>query len=165
MVAGAGDEIYSLILVRYLLDFPEAERVKRQLVATEVIEFVDVLRLTHSLPATELCREIAPVVNQLAEQLAQEILRLNHDTCPQAVMCVGGGSPPRVNKQLAKHLGLPENRVALRDRTGVSKIAGCEEELFGPASVTPWALPCWPAVRMLRPFLISPLMAAKSTSY
>ena len=39
-----------------------------------------------SLPATELCREIAPVVNQLAEQLPRKS-RLNHDTCPQAVMC------------------------------------------------------------------------------
>lgn len=137
MVPNAGDEITSVLMEEYLLDFAEAEKVKKSLAVKDRIEYTNVLGIAGSCPSVEMCEKIAPAVDKLSSQISEEILRLNGGTSPQAVMMVGGGSLTYgLTALLADKLGLPGNRVAVRDRRAVTNITGGEDILSGPESIT-----------------------------
>ncbi|WP_018130465.1 cell division FtsA domain-containing protein [Effusibacillus pohliae] len=137
MVPFAGDEITEALSHQYLLDFPVAETVKRQLLQTETVSFTDVLGMAYEYPSREVIRSIEPAVNELAQRIAAEIRRLNGKP-PQAVMLIGGGSQtPLLPQRLAELLGLPKERVAIRSTDGIRQLIEQHEKLAGPAAVTP----------------------------
>lgn len=137
MVPVAGDEVTEKISDEYLLDFPEAEQVKRNIVTEYTTEIEDILGMTTELSYEEFTLAIDEELEQLAKTIANEIQRLN-EKIPRAVMLVGGGSlTPNLPDKLAKHLDLPKNRVAIR---GVEAIQTFHTEIDfpgGPAFVTP----------------------------
>lgn len=136
MLPVAGDEITERISHQYLLDFAVAESVKRSLGKKEIVKFTDVLGNRHSVFGTEIVDWLAPTVEEFAGRLAERILSLNGDP-PSAVVLVGGGSQtPLLTGLLAKDLGLPENRVAVRGREAISGFVGGGAALQGPDSVT-----------------------------
>lgn len=154
MVPIAGDEITAALTSHYLLDFTEGERVKRLLIHQEEIEFTDVLGFSATLPSQEIQKTIRPAVENLATQIASEILNLNEGTSPQAVICVGGGaSTPGLREALAAQLGLPQTRVAVRGRDIVRDIIGAEDKLSGPASITPLGIALLAGTSNLSPFI------------
>ncbi|GAF64268.1 cell division protein FtsA [Bacillus sp. TS-2] len=137
MVPIAGDEITEAISDHFLLDFPEAERVKREIHGNEQITFLDILGFEASHTKEEMIAPIREQIVQLVKKIAHEIIVLNGKP-PQAVMLVGGGSlTPELTKHLAQILKLPENRVAIRGADAIQKLEKSEVLPVGPDLVTP----------------------------
>ncbi|MGX4669939.1 cell division protein FtsA [Cerasibacillus sp. JNUCC 74] len=137
MVPIAGDEITEAISDTYLLDFPMAEAAKRTIVDAREASVTDILGFETTISYETLIRDIAPAVDNLASQIAEEILTLNANP-PKAVMLVGGGSlTPTITTAIARKLQLPENRVAIRGIEAIKQLNPSEKLLSRPDFVTP----------------------------
>ncbi|HBT48102.1 MAG TPA: hypothetical protein DEA73_09565 [Peptococcaceae bacterium] len=136
MVPAAGDEITEYLADKLLLDFNTAEEVKRQLNQGERVAFTDIVGNRRELPSRQIVDLLEPAVVELTRQIAEQILLLN-GKAPQAVLLVGGGSlTPGLPTALARHLELPEERVAVRSREVIRDIAGAPA-FKGPQAITP----------------------------
>lgn len=141
MVPMAGDAITHQISNQFLLDFIQAEQVKRQLNSNNIIECQDVLGNQLQLNRNEILDVIQPIVSQLAENICDEILVLNEDT-PKGVMLIGGGSlTPNICQAIASRLNLPDNLVRIRERASLKEILGAEE-YAGPQIITSMSIGC-----------------------
>lgn len=137
MVPVAGDEITDALMQTYLLDFPDAEKVKRDLNEKENIIFTDILGLKQQLSRTEMIHGIREEVMRLAKTIAERIIELNGKT-PQAVILIGGGSlTPGIGPALAHVLGISEQRVAVRGVDAIQNLTNKNKRLRGPEMVTP----------------------------
>lgn len=138
MVPTAGDEITEALSDHYLLDFPVAETAKRQLQTDEDILIQDILGFDQYFPKDEVLKAIEPAVKQLAKAIGEEILRLNNQHAPKAVMLVGGGSlTPSLSEKLGEVLGLPANRIAVRGVDAIQNLTKEEHIKASPELVTP----------------------------
>lgn len=138
MVPIAGDEITETISDHYLLDFPLAESAKRQIGTNDFITVQDILGFDTEVPKEEILEQIESSVNKLASTICEEILLLNKNKPPQAVMLIGGGSlTPNLHSKIASMLQLPENRVALRGVDAISNLSFADHLNKGPELVTP----------------------------
>ncbi len=138
MVPIAGDEITEAISDQLLLDFPLAEQAKRDLLANDTIQVVDILGFETEINRQEVIDQISSSIDRLAESIRDEIMHLNKNKSPKAVMLVGGGSlTPELSKRLAYSLGLPENRVAIRGIDAINQVEMTEGIQKGPELVTP----------------------------
>jgi hypothetical protein len=121
-----------------LLDFPLAEKAKRELHQSESITVTDILGFEADFPVQEVVEKIYPSIENLAEKISHEILLLNNQKPPQAVMLVGGGSlTPELPALLARSLKLPENRVAVRGIEAIQNLSFTNLPCKGPELVTP----------------------------
>lgn len=137
MVPVAGDEITEAISDHFLLDFPEAEIIKRQLTLQEEIVLTDILGFETTHTREDIIRPITPAIENLAHSITTEILNLNKKA-PKAVMLVGGGSmTPNLAKTIAHSLHLPENRVAIRGIDAIKTLTVNNNIKAGPELVTP----------------------------
>ena len=138
MVPTAGDEVTEALSDHYLLDFPVAETAKRQLQTEEEILIQDILGFDQMIPKTEVLHAIDPAVEQLAKAIGEEILRLNNKSAPKAVMLVGGGSlTPNLSEKLGAVLGLPANRIAVRNVDAIQNLTKEDHIKPSPELVTP----------------------------
>lgn len=138
MVPIAGDEITESICDKYLLDFPIAENIKRQLTESTIVTITDILGFRTEISPEEIIQKITPAINKLAKSICDEILRLNNHKAPQAVILVGGGSlTPKITKKIANRLELPENRVAIRGIDALPSVTIADHIAKGPELVTP----------------------------
>lgn len=138
MVPVAGDEITEAVSDEFLLDFPLAEKAKRDLLENQSISITDILGFDTLISKDEAVERIAPAINRLAETIGEEILRLNGNKSPKAVMLVGGGSlTPDLPWRLAAKLNLPENRVAIRGLDAINSVSFADHITKGPELVTP----------------------------
>lgn len=138
MVPIAGDEITEAISDQYLLDFPLAEKAKRDLSTCNEITITDILGFETEVPKEEVIQSIMGSLDKLASAISEEILTLNNNKSPKAVMLVGGGSlTPELPQLLAKRLNLPDNRVAIRGIDAVQNLEFTEGISKGPELVTP----------------------------
>lgn len=137
MVPVAGDEITEAISDHFLLDFPDAERVKRELISKESVTFTDILGMETTFQKAEIIEPIEDAIQQLAQAISDEIILLN-GRAPKAVMLVGGGSlTPKLPEYIATILGLPANRVAIRGADAIKQLQKEEQKTYGPDLVTP----------------------------
>ncbi|WP_117161666.1 cell division protein FtsA [Paraliobacillus sp. X-1268] len=137
MVPRAGDEITEAISDHYLLDFKEAERVKKEITGNNESIITDILGFEEKILFDELAQAIDGAIEKLADAIAQEILELN-TKAPKAVMLVGGGSlTPNLTIKLAEKLQLPVNRVAIRGTDAIPNLKFSAEVPAGPAFITP----------------------------
>jgi cell division protein FtsA len=137
MVPVAGDEITEAISDHFLLDFPEAEIVKRQLYSQEEVIIKDILGFETTHSREDVIEPISKAIENLANSITTEILTLNKKP-PKAVMLVGGGSmTPNLAKVIANYLQLPENRVAIRGIDAIRDLIVPENIKAGPELVTP----------------------------
>src|SRR5690606_9407463 len=68
----------------------------------------------------------------------EEILLLNGQKAPKAVMLVGGGSlTPDLPKKITEKLQLPPNRVAIRGIDAIQSLTIADDITKGPELVTP----------------------------
>lgn len=138
MVSTAGDEITEALSDQYLLDFPVADLIKRKLTTESEVLIQDILGFDQFIPTTEVIESIRPAIQNLAKSIADEILRLNNQQVPKAVMLVGGGSlTPDITKELAFMLQLPENRVAVRGIDAIQNLTKADHIPVTPELVTP----------------------------
>lgn len=138
MVPVAGDEITEAISDQFLLDFPLAEKAKRDVYTREQITISDILGFETEVSRDEIVERIEPALDHLAESICNEILRLNNNKPPKAVMLVGGGSlTPKLPQKISQSLQLPVNRVAIRGIDAISSLTIAEHIHRGPELVTP----------------------------
>ena len=138
MVPTAGDEITESLSDHYLLDFPIAEITKRQMHTNEEILIQYILGFDEYIPSAEVVKAIYPAIENIAKSIGEEILRLNNNVPPKAVMLVGGGSlTPHLPEELGKILNLPANRVAVRDVNAIQNLTRAEHIPATPELVTP----------------------------
>lgn len=137
MVPKAGDEITEAISDQYLLDFNEAERVKKEITEKQQAVLTDILGFDQTITIDELTKAIEPSIRNLAHAIAEEIISLNAKA-PKAVMLVGGGSlTPGLPAILADKLQLPTNRVAIRGTDAIPSLKFNTDIPEGPAFITP----------------------------
>lgn len=138
MVPVAGDEITEGLSDAFLLDFPQAEQAKRDLLTKDEVTFTDVLGFEQTLTKAEMIGQIFPSIEKLAASITEEIKRQNNQKTPKAVMLVGGGSlTPALPSLIAKNLGLPENRVAIRGVDAIQQLHPTNFPVKGPEFITP----------------------------
>ena len=138
MVPTAGDEITEALSDQYLLDFPVADLTKRKLQTDEEILIQDILGFDQYFPRNEIIESIRPAIKNLARAIGDEILRLNSQRTPKAVMLVGGGSlTPDITKELGEVLQLPTNRVAVRGIDAIQNLTKEDHIPVTPELVTP----------------------------
>ncbi|MBY0124128.1 cell division FtsA domain-containing protein [Bacillus sp. S/N-304-OC-R1] len=138
MVPVAGDEITEALSDQLLLDFPLAEKAKRELLEHDLIKVTDILGFETEIAKDEILKSISPALDKLASSICNEILCLNNQQSPKAVMLVGGGSlTPELPKRVAAKLNLPDNRVAIRGIDAITSLTLSEHITKGPELVTP----------------------------
>lgn len=137
MVPVAGDEITEALSDEYLLDYPEAEQMKRTISPETNTTCTDILGFDKEISYSEFNRVIDSAVSYLGKTIAEEILTLNQQP-PKAVMLIGGGSlTPHITEKIAEQLKLPENRVAIRGIEAIEHLNKTEMLPCGPDFVTP----------------------------
>lgn len=139
MVPIAGDEVTEAIAQNYLVDFETAERIKIDISRNKKdVSFTDILDNQVSTTAHEVKEVTRPVIENLARTVSEKILELNGGKAPNAVFLVGGGSQSEgLCEALAEALGLPGDRVAIRNRSIAKNVVTDERILDGPDSITP----------------------------
>ncbi len=135
MVPVAGDEITEALSDHFLLDFPDAEAVKRELSTKDEVEIKDILGFETLYAKEDIVAPITSAIQTLARSISEEIIRLN-GKAPKAVMLVGGGSmTPNLTKHLADALQLPSNRVAIRGMEAIKKLMTADGIHVDPSSL------------------------------
>ncbi|MGI6085603.1 MAG: cell division protein FtsA [Acetivibrionales bacterium] len=139
MVPIAGDEVTEAIAHNYLVDFETAEKIKISLSGKEKdIVFKDILDNQISIKADDVTDVTYPVIDSLAGTIVEKILELNGGKAPNAIFLVGGGSQSRgLSEAISAAIGLPQERVAVRNRSIAKNIDTDEGILDGPDSITP----------------------------
>jgi len=138
MVPMAGDEITETLCEHFLLDFIEGEKIKKELNNKDQIEITNFFGTKEFFAKNQLLDIIRPTVKCLAEKIYQEILLLNENTPPQAIILVGGGSQtPLIKEYLVDISKLPVSRIGLQTRERLNYILGDEDNLSGADVITP----------------------------
>lgn len=115
MIPHAGDEITEAIAHKCLVDFNSAEEIKRASVTEESITYTDIMGLPNTVTSKKIRSYYAETVANTTKEIADKIIELNGGKTVNAVFVVGGGGKVTgFTDQLAKHLGLAKERVALR---------------------------------------------------
>lgn len=140
MVPLAGDKITEAMSDAYILDFPEAEQAKRDIVLNDETIIQDILGFETTVTLEDFMTHAEKHIEEISTTLAHEVLELN-GKAPQAIMLIGGGSlTPTITSRLAKKVGITEQRVAVRDVDAIQTIKKSEHIPTGPDYVTPFAI-------------------------
>ena len=115
MVPVAGDEVTERLADVFLLDFMQAERLKRGAEQGPESEATDIFGAQRSIPGSEVLRAMEPARAHWAAETAAALKAINQGRAPQAVLLAGGGSLlPGLGEALAVELGLDPARVGHR---------------------------------------------------
>lgn len=115
MIPSAGDEMTERIAREYLVDFNTAEKIKMIPPKRKSMTYKDIMGIAHKVTPEQVYQLVEDVMIDITKSVADKILELNGGKPVSAVFVVGGGGKlPGFTKALAKHLGIPEERVALR---------------------------------------------------
>lgn len=139
MIPHAGDEITEIIARLCLVDFNTAEEIKRDLSKGDTVEFKDVMEITQTMNSSDIIKTIAPTVNSITDEIGEKIKELNGGRSVSAVFVVGGGGKVHgFTENLAKILGLADERVALRGKEVLGEVEFEDETVVkDPLLVTP----------------------------
>ncbi len=115
MLPKAGDEITEKIIKEYLVDFDTAEYIKTMSPKKKTLTYKDIMGISKKVTPKEVYEKVADTVDNITKQIAERLIDLNGGKTVSAVFVVGGGGKiPGFTDKLAMHLGIPEERVALR---------------------------------------------------
>ncbi|NLP43255.1 MAG: ATPase [Peptococcaceae bacterium] len=138
MVPMAGDEITEALCEYFLVDFTEGEKIKKNLKNKDEIEITNFFGNKEFYSQEQIIRVIESTVRNLAEKIYQEILLLNQNAPPQAIILVGGGSQTPLLKELLADISkLSVNRIGVQTRERLNNILGDEKNLNGADVITP----------------------------
>lgn len=135
MVEVAGDEVTEEIAKAYLVDFNEAERMKREIDINDTISYTDVLGFENVVYSEEIKKIIKPIVKAIGRKIKDKIKELNGGKSPSAVFVVGGGAhTPYILEEISKGLNLPPQRIGIKDERAVEMCKS--KNTYGSAGVT-----------------------------
>ncbi len=137
MIPKAGDEITEEICKSFIIDFNEAEKLKRQIETEKEVEVKNIFGEYIKINYEEFIKAIIDKTEEIATDIADKILDLNFKQ-PQAVVLVGGGSSLKIIKEkIATKLGISVTRVGNRLPKDIVNIENIPEILQGPEGITP----------------------------
>ncbi len=137
MATIAGDEVSESIMQNLLVDFIEAEQIKKKLGKSEIIEYTNILGMKEEISSEDICLKISDVIKKLANTIAQNVLEINAKP-PAAVFLVGGASQtPGLSLYLAQALGLEEKLVSVGSSVYMKKMISSKADVFTPEFATP----------------------------
>lgn len=123
MIPKAGDSLTEIIANFCLVEFNEAERIKKATEFEDVINYEDILGLSNSITKEEVLGLLESSIKALCKEISDEILRLNGDEKVGAVFVVGGGGKiAGFTDYLSECLDIAQNRVALRGEEVMNQI-------------------------------------------
>ena len=139
MIPHAGDELTEVIVQHFLVDFNMAESIKLQSTTSEKVTYKDIMSIEHTIPAEDVWEGVAPVVENIAQEVSAKIRELNGDKTVSACFVVGGGGKIHgFTQKLAEGLDLPQERVALRGEEVLGEVIFEQEDIKkDPLLVTP----------------------------
>ncbi len=115
MIPYAGDELTEALVKSYLVDFANAEKLKKDATEMDNITYEDIMGLTHSTTAKEVWDTCDEVIENITTDIAEKIKELNGGKSVAAVFVVGGGGKAvGFCEKISKKLNIIEERVALR---------------------------------------------------
>lgn len=137
MIPTAGDRLTEVIAQNLLVDFATAEKIKLAAGGKSgQISYKDIMGLTQKITPAQVLKMIAPVVAEMAKEVAEKIKELNGGKSVSAVFIVGGGGKiAGYTEALAKELQIIPERVALRGEEVMGNImfdcqGGRKDSLF-----------------------------------
>lgn len=139
MIPHAGDELTEVIVQHFLVDFNMAESIKLQSTTSDKVTYKDIMSIEHTIPAEDVWEVVAPVVENIAQEVSAKIRELNGDKTVSACFVVGGGGKIHgFTERLAEGLDLPQERVALRGEEVLGEVIFEQEDIKkDPLLVTP----------------------------
>ena len=139
MIPHAGDELTEVIVQHFLVDFNMAESIKLQSTTSDKVTYKDIMSIEHTIPAEDVWEVVAPVVENIAQEVSAKIIELNGDKTVSACFVVGGGGKIHgFTQKLAEGLDLPQERVALRGEEVLGEVIFEQEDIKkDPLLVTP----------------------------
>ena len=139
MIPHAGDELTEVIVQHFLVDFNMAESIKLQSTTSDKVTYKDIMSIEHTIPAEDVWEVVAPVVDNIAQEVSAKIRELNGDKTVSACFVVGGGGKIHgFTQKLAEELDLPQERVALRGEEVLGEVIFEQEDIKkDPLLVTP----------------------------
>jgi len=130
MIPCAGDAITECIMKSHLVDFATAEMMKLNSVKKKEVSFKDIMKMKAKIPSEQIREETLPVVEKMAQMIAERIIELNGGKSVSAVFVVGGGGKfTTFIPALAKYLNLPKERVALRGEEVLGSVNFLQEKV------------------------------------
>lgn len=137
MTSQAGDEITETLSKKYLLDFNFGEELKVKLSTKDIHEFIDIVGIQHKLTTKEIVESIYDTIVKITNEIVEKIIEFN-GKAPSAVFLIGGSSQmPGLKDCIAEKLGLPKERVSIRDTSFIENLGGLDSSINGPDIVTP----------------------------
>lgn len=138
MATTAGDEITETIVREFLVDFETAEGIKISLSKNVGnIEYQDILGFTYTIAPTDVEEKIRLAVENLSKIICERIMEMNEKPTA-AVFLVGGGSQiPGLCNNVAKKLGIAENKVAVGGSNYMKRLVVADIDIKGPEFATP----------------------------
>lgn len=137
MTSTAGDEITEALSRRYLLDFNVSEELKVHLSSQNIHHFKDIVGIEYELTTEEIVDSIKDTIDTISKGIVEKIVEFN-GKAPSAVFLIGGSSQmPGLRESLAKNLGLPKERVSVRNASLIENVDGIDDSIHGPDIVTP----------------------------
>lgn len=139
MIPLAGDEVTEEIAKNYLVDFETAEFVKRECEKKSTVTFENIFGESFEVTKEDVSIYADVAVDEITRQIAGRIIEMNGGKTVSAVFVVGGGGKHKgFTDKLAKHLGLPKNRVAIRGEEVLKHVDFMHEDAKKDSSmVTP----------------------------
>lgn len=139
MLPKAGDELTETLIKEYLVDFDTAETIKMIGNSKKTLTYKDILDVPHKVTPDEVYGKLDSVLEDITEQTAKRIIELNGGKPVAAAFVVGGGGKVYgYTDKLAKHLGLPPERVGLRGEEVLGAVNIMVEDVKkDPLLVTP----------------------------
>jgi cell division protein FtsA len=142
MAPVAGDEITEKIAQEYLVDFNTAEKVKKSLSDKDIktVKIKDILGSEKTVKCSEVQEKIHDAIDNLSATITDTILDFNHKP-PNAVFLIGGGSQvPLLTDMISDKIGLPKDRVVVRNRDVIKDMTFKGKTLSGPEAITPFGI-------------------------
>lgn len=123
MIPVAGDSLTEIIANYCLVEFNEAEKIKKGIENADEVEYEDILGLKNTISKKDVLELLDSYIRDMAKQASDEIIRLNGGNKVSAIFVVGGGGRiENYTKYLAETQDIQVNRVAVRGEDVMGKI-------------------------------------------
>lgn len=139
MIPYAGDELTEILVKHYLVDFANAEKIKKEASENDKITYEDIMGISHTTTAKEVWEACEEVLEKITTAVSEKIIELNSNKPVAAVFVVGGGGKVHdFCKKISEKIGIIEERVALRGEDVMKMVEFAENDVKkDPLLVTP----------------------------
>ncbi|MCR4686074.1 MAG: rod shape-determining protein [Lachnospiraceae bacterium] len=115
MIPVAGDGLTEIIAKHCLVDFDQAEKIKRAISEETEVEYEDIMGIPQTITRDEVLEILDEKIEEETTLVSDQIIALNGDKPVSAIFVVGGGGKIEgYTERLAQKMDIQVQRVALR---------------------------------------------------